>query len=161
MARGAAAIETQDPWEGGDLHDGGLSSLLGFHLRMASVALYRDFVSAMEGVDLTQRQVATLFLIAANPGTPQVAIAQHLGADRATIMAMVDRLEMRGLITRERSKADRRRQELFVTKLGEKTLATVKTRIAEHEKRFTARLTPAEVEVLTNLLRRVNGQSYA
>lgn len=157
MGRTAAAtVEASEAWDGASLADGGLGDLLGFHLRMAGAALYRDFAAAMAGLDLTQRQVATLVLIAANPGTPQVAIAERLGADRATIMAMVDRLEARGLITRERSLSDRRRQELNITPEGDAVLKEVRRRIAQHEKRFTAQLTSEEVQTLTDLLRRLH-----
>ncbi len=146
-----------DAVEAGEIDDGGLSTLLGFHLRMANVALYRDFAASMAELDLTQRQAATLFLIAANPGTPQVAIARRLGADRATIMALVDRLEERGLITRQRSTTDRRRQELNVTALGKKTANAARARIIAHENKFTSRLSKAEVETLKNMLSRLSG----
>src|SRR5436189_6454250 len=108
----SAAKVAVDGNAGDELQDGGLEELLGFQLRMANVAVYRDFSDSLAKLELTQRQAATLSLIDANPGAPQVAIAARLGSDRATIMAMVDRLETRGLITRERSKTDRRRQEL-------------------------------------------------
>lgn len=138
------------------LADGGLEALLGFHVRLANVAIYRDFAATLEKLDTTQRQAATLALIGANPGAPQVAIAARLGSDRATIMAMVDRLEGRGLITRERSKTDRRRQELYLTPLGQKTLNEAKALIAEHERRFTSRFTKAELEALFSALKKIH-----
>ena len=56
-----------------------------------------------------------------------------------TVMAMVDKLAARSLIIRVKSETDRRKQELHLTPLGQKTLAKVRAQIAEHEKRFTAR----------------------
>jgi DNA-binding MarR family transcriptional regulator len=156
MTQSATADLEVEGWDGGDLDLGGLSGLLGFHLRMANVALYRDFMSAVGEFDLTQRQAATLFLIGANPGAPQVAIAASLGADRATIMAMVDRLETRGLITRERSKVDRRRQELHLTKRGETVYVEVRKRIFDHEAMFASRLKPEEFQTLIALLTKLH-----
>lgn len=156
MARSSTAAEAVDTQSDEMLTDGGLEALLGFHVRLANVAIYRDFAATLEKLDITQRQAATLALIGANPGAPQVAIAARLGSDRATIMAMVDRLEARGLITRERSKTDRRRQELYLTPLGQKTLNEAKALIAEHEKRFTSRFKPGELDALFTALKRLH-----
>jgi DNA-binding MarR family transcriptional regulator len=137
--------------------DGGLEALLGFHVRMANVAIYRDFTASMAKLDITQRQAATLSLVEANPGTSQVAIANKLNSDRATIMAMVDRLEARGLLTRTRSREDRRRQELYLTPLGQKTCKDARALIAEHERRFTSMFTTDELEAFIDALKRVHG----
>ncbi len=61
-------------------------------------------------------------LIAANPGTSQVDLAHTLGTDRATMMALVNRLAARDLIERRPFLADRRRQELHLTKPGRAVL---------------------------------------
>ena len=134
---------------------GVLDDLLGFHLRMALLAVYRDFTSALDGFDLTQRQVATLELVRANPGASQVDLAGVLGTDRATMMSVVDRLEKRHLLKRERSREDRRRQELHLTDAGRKVLAQAKSRIAEHERKFKSRFSEAELEALVQALKRV------
>ena len=156
MARSQAVRKTQA--EGpAELVDGGLEALLGFHVRMANVAIYRDFTAAMSKLDITQRQAATLSLVEANPGTSQVAIANKLNSDRATIMAMVDRLEARGLLTRTRSREDRRRQELYLTPLGQKTCKDARALISEHERRFTSMFTKDELEAFLEALKRVHG----
>jgi DNA-binding MarR family transcriptional regulator len=137
----------------------GLSDLLGFHLRLSHVAVYRDFVLAMAEVDLTQKQCATLQLIGANPGVSQVDLAVTLGTDRATMMAMIDRLEQRGFISRQRSASDRRRQELSLTDAGNEALAEAKRIIAAHEREFTSRFTPDELSALVEALRRIHQQA--
>jgi DNA-binding MarR family transcriptional regulator len=140
------------------LHLDGLPELLGFHLRLAHVAVYRDFTAAMADLDLTQKQCATLQLIGANPGVSQVDLAATLGTDRATMMAMVDRLEQRGFLLRRRSLADRRRQELNLTEAGEEMLARARQAIAQHERHFTSRFTAAELKALMNALGRIHQQ---
>jgi DNA-binding MarR family transcriptional regulator len=137
------------------VEDGALTRLLGFHLRMAHLAMYRDFAASVGDLDLTQKQAAILALVGANPGIAQVAIAQRLGADRATIMATVDRLDARSLLRRARSKADRRRQELSLTPAGKTLLAEAQARIATHEGRFAGLFTKAELRVLFMALRRL------
>jgi DNA-binding MarR family transcriptional regulator len=136
----------------------GLSDLLGFHLRLAHVAIYRDFANAMAELDLTQKQCATLQLVGANPGVSQVDLAGTLGTDRATMMAMIDRLEQRGFVVRRRSVSDRRRQELYLTDDGEAMLAKAKRAIAKHERHFTSRFTAEELKALMNALGRIHQQ---
>jgi DNA-binding MarR family transcriptional regulator len=137
---------------------GGLGELLGFHLRLAQLAMYRDFVSAMETLDLTQKQLATLQLISANPGVSQVDLAATLGTDRATMMGMIDRLDQRGLLVRERSSSDRRRQELSLTGSGAELLIEAKRLLAGHEQDYTSRFSGAELESLMDALRRIHRQ---
>lgn len=134
---------------------GRLDRLLGFHLRMASAAVARDFAAAIAQLDLTQKQFAVLELIAANPGASQVDIGQTLGTDRATMMAIVDRLDARGLILRQRSARDGRRQELSLATAGADLLTRARTRIAAHEKRFWAILGKAGTRDLLETLRRI------
>lgn len=142
----------------GRLDLGGLAGLLGFHLRLAHVAMYRDFAAALAKLDLTQKQCAVLQLVAANPGVSQVDLAATLGSDRATMMALVDRLEQRELLVRRRSPVDRRRQELTLTPEGRKILTRANRAIAAHEKTFTGRFSPTELEALLAALGRIHGQ---
>ena len=104
------------------LSPGVLDELLGFHLRLAQAALYRDFVRSLAKLDLSQRQFAVLELVRANPGVSQAQLAGFLALDRPAIMSVVDRLEQRGLVLRERSRTDRRRQEIRLTAEGDHAL---------------------------------------
>jgi DNA-binding MarR family transcriptional regulator len=131
-----------------------LDGLLGYRLRRAQGAVHRDYMAAVAELKLTQKQTATLWLIDANPGVSQVAVAAALGMDRATMMAVTNRLEARGLVTRKPSMTDRRRQELNLTRAGEKTLHKVKARIVEHENRFKNLFEPAELAALLSALQK-------
>jgi len=148
-----SAIQQAEP----ALDLGRLSPLVGFHLRMASAAIARDFAVEVADLDITQKQYAVLELIAANHGVSQVDLARALGTDRATMMALVDRLEARSLLVREPSSHDRRRQDLLLTVAGDGLLAEARRRIARHERRFTARLGSAGTGQLLALLQRLTG----
>jgi len=158
MAKSSAAVLTPPADDDAGLAVGDLGDLLGFHLRMAQTAMYRDFAISLGELGLTQKQYATLSLIGSNPGVSQIAIANRLGTDRATMMAIVDRLEARDLLTRQRSKADRRRQELYLTATGETVLKTARAAIANHESKFTDLFSPAELEAFLSGLRRIHAQ---
>ena len=131
---------------------GRLDGLLGFHLRMASAAVARDFAATLDALGLTQKQCAVLELIAANPQVSQIDMAAALGMDRATMMAVVDRLDDRGLVLRAASQRDRRRQELTLSEPGLTLLREARRRIARHERRFLDRLGPERAARLMQLL---------
>lgn len=134
---------------------GRLEDVLGFHLRMANVALYHDFSKAVEELALTQKQVAVLELIAQNEGASQIDIAATLGMDRATMMALVNRLEDRGLVARRPSPIDRRRQQLILTGEGQGVLAACRQLISAHEQKFTGRFSKEELKAFVGFLKRV------
>jgi DNA-binding MarR family transcriptional regulator len=157
-ARSQASIAAaRDPES--ELNLGKLSELLGFHLRMAYVAMHRDFSDAVAGLDLTQRQFAVLSIVAANDGPSQVDIAAALGMDRASMMELIDRLEGQAFVERKRSKGDRRRQELYVTAQGRKVLTAAIARIEEHERKFLNRFTAQDNADLMRMLRRLSARS--
>ena len=136
-----------------------LDGLLGYRLRRAQGAMHRHYMAAVEDLALTQKQTAILWLINANAGVSQVALAAALDMDRATMMAIVDRLEERGLVIRKRSSTDRRRQELYLTPAGQTLLRKVKARIAKHEERFKSLFTPGELAALLQALQRFQDAS--
>ena len=131
-----------------------LDGLLGYMLRRAQGAMHRDFMAAVSDFGLTQKQAAVLWLIQANGGVSQAEIASALGMDRATMMALTDRLEDRGFIIRKRSSVDRRRQELYLTPAGQTTLRKCKARIADHEEKFRAMFTASELAALLEALKK-------
>ena len=143
--------------EASGLSLGRLDGLLGFHLRMASAAVARDFAATLEDLGLTQKQCAVLELIAANPQVSQIDMAATLGMDRATMMAVVDRLDDRGLVLRAASQRDRRRQELTLSESGQTLLREARRRIAQHERRFLDRLGPERAALLMQLLPAIYG----
>ncbi|MBT2134910.1 MarR family transcriptional regulator [Croceibacterium sp. LX-88] len=135
---------------------GGLDGILGFHLRLAHGAVYRHFTETFANLDLTQKQVSALWLAAEEPGISQVELGRKLSMDRATTMTIVNRLQDRDFVRRERSDSDGRKQALHVTPTGLAALDEAKVCIAEHEKWLKARFTAAEVEKLVEMLTRIH-----
>ena len=148
-------VESADAPATPGLDVGRLGHLLGFHLRMAHVAVYRDFAETMAELGLTQKQLAVMELLEGNPGSSQIDLANTLGTDRATMMALVNRLASRDLIERQPSVADRRRQELHLTKAGTAILAQARKLIDQHEQRFTALFGREEMDALLLALKRI------
>ncbi len=150
--------ELQADSDGGQLSLGGLEELLGFHLRRAHTAVYRDFARTLAKLDLTQRQFAVLELVSANPGTSQADMAATLALDRPAMMAVIDQLEERSLVLRERSRNDRRRQEIRLTTGGQALLTQALKLVRRHDARFQSRFGKAEAQALIGALKRIDGR---
>ncbi|HEU4601409.1 MAG TPA: MarR family transcriptional regulator, partial [Steroidobacteraceae bacterium] len=97
---------------------------------------------------------SALALLRANPGIAQVELGNELGIDKASMVALLDRLEEPGWILRTRSSEDRRRQGLTLTSDGERIYKTLKQEMLEHEKKFTDLFNKQEREQLVKLLQR-------
>ena len=135
---------------------GGLNGIVGFHIRLAHGAVYRHFTETFSDLDLTQKQVSALWLVADHPGISQIDLGGRLRMDRATTMTIVNRLQERHYLRRERSASDARKQALYLTDEGVVALADAKNCIDEHEGWLKARFTPPEIEKLVEMLARIH-----
>jgi DNA-binding MarR family transcriptional regulator len=135
---------------------GGLQDILGFHIRLAHGAVYRHFTEAFADLELTQKQVSALWLVGDNPGISQIALGGRLRMDRATTMTIVNRLQERAYLRRERSASDGRKQALYLTEAGAVALGKAKRCIGEHEAWLKSRFTAEEVEKLVEMLARIH-----
>jgi DNA-binding MarR family transcriptional regulator len=135
---------------------GSLAEIVGFHIRLAHGAVYRHFTETFADLDLTQKQVSVLWLVDEHPGISQIEVGQRLSMDRATTMTIVNRLQDRDLVRRERSTSDGRKQALHLTPDGAEALRGARTAIREHEAWLKGRFSPAEVEKLVEMLARIH-----
>jgi DNA-binding MarR family transcriptional regulator len=135
---------------------GVLPELLGYNLRRAQIALWRDFTYTVGNGEVRPGVFSLLMLAELNPGIAQVDLANQLDIDKATIVALVDRLEQRGWVVRRRSTIDRRRQGVHLTDEGKRWLKQLRRDMLEHEKRFTRLFSAAELRQLISLLRRIH-----
>jgi len=136
------------------LKPGMLPDLLGYRLRLAQQALFRDFAARVG--ELSPGRVGILLLIEANPGVTQSRLAQAVSLDRSTMVGVLHALQDRGLVERRRGE-DRRTNGLWLTVQGRGTVGGLKRRIQLHERRAAARLSPAERAQLIGLLEKLAG----
>lgn len=134
------------------LAPGLLPGLIGYRLRLAQQAVFRDF--AKQVPDLSPGRVGMLILIEANPGVTQSRLALAVGLDRSTMVGVIDALQARGLIERRRGE-DRRTNGLWLTRAGRALVGTLKRRIALHERRVASRLSAPERAQLLSLLEKL------
>jgi DNA-binding MarR family transcriptional regulator len=148
--------KTDQPRNAGQAIDHGvLTGLVGFHLRQAQIAVFRDFVESMGPLEMTPGLFAVLVLIEANPGLKQSDLARAVHLDRSTVVSVVDNLERRRLVERRAAANDRRSNALRLTSAGAALLRRLKRRVAQHEKRLTRELDARERGTLVTLLGRI------
>lgn len=142
---------------GAALDYGVLPSLIGYNIRRAQVAVFQDFAATLKEVDITPGQFGVLILIDENSGLNQTRLSNGLGVDRSTVVAVIDRLQQRGLVERMPTPGDRRSNALQLADSGRALLARAKLLVAAHEKRIGAALTRKERAALTALLGKLTG----
>lgn len=152
MTQAAALIE--DKPEEGEL--GSLHGIVGFHIRLAHGAVYRHFSETFADLDLTQKQVSALWSVSEHPGISQIELGGRLRMDRATTMTIVNRLQERDYLRRERSETDGRKQALYLTPAGTKALAKAKIAIGQHEDWLKSRFSAEELEKFVEMLARIH-----
>ena len=137
---------------GAPLKPGVLPGLLGYRLRLAQQAVFRDFASSV--AELSPGRAGMLLLVEANPGVTQGRLADAVRLDRSTMVGVIDAIEERGLIERRRG-SDRRTNGLWLTRAGRAFVARLKSRIEMHEQRVAVRLTSGERDQLLVLLEKL------
>jgi DNA-binding MarR family transcriptional regulator len=137
------------------LDPGCLPELLGYHLRLAQIAVFADFAKALKDYDILPGQFGVLELIGANSGLSQNQLAGAVRLDRSTLVSTLNRLEGRELVERRVSETDRRSNTLWLTKAGQALLAEITPQVKAHEKRLFSIYSPEERKILRSLLARI------
>ena len=112
----------------------------------------------LKGLGMSQASWMTI-AVAAKARTPlsQSELADRLGVEGATMVAMVDRLMKAALVARQPSKTDRRINYVVVTEAGNRLFATVKSEAAAVRKELLAHVDPKKLALATELLETLQG----
>lgn len=113
------------------------------------------FADRTQALGLTPAEAGLLRLIGRSPGLSQRAAADRIGAVPSRIVALVDALQDRGLITRHRSRTDRRNHELHLTGAGQELLGRLRNVAEDQDAELLAALTAEEARELHELLVRL------
>ena len=86
--------------------------------------------------DLTKSQFTVLVAVEQNEGVSQTALVEITGIDRSTLAEMVARMIEKGLLSRERTKADQRANSVALTASGRKALRAVRSAVDRVERQL-------------------------
>ena len=120
-----------------------------------SHALANQMLAAMA---LSARQAGILTMVTELEPMTQKALGAALRIDRTTMVALLDDLEDKGFVVRQRHPSDRRAFLVHPTGSGRAAKAAAVQILDEQQRRFLAPLTPAERSQLAALLTRLHQQ---
>lgn len=108
-------------------------------------------------VGLTMWEYIALAHLADAPADSQQALAAATGYDKTRLIALLDGLEQRDLITRAPEPPDRRAHKVRLTPAGRRSFAAAQRRIRALERELLAPLPPADRDTLRATLSRLAG----
>jgi DNA-binding MarR family transcriptional regulator len=132
-----------------------LLSLVGYNCRRAYLNILPLFAERMGQYELRTVDFSVLSLLKANPNIVQKRLAQAINVSPPNLGILLDRLEERGLLMRQRNPLDKRSQTLALTPEGSRLCAKAEKTASELEVDATAMLTTAEREQLLGLLQKI------
>ena len=124
---------------------GFLLARLGFGFKAKAIAMFET-----AGFEIYDYSV--LAILAENAQETQASIASMLAVDPSRLVALLDSLEERALIVRQRDPQDRRRHLVSITAAGKRQLSRLREMVKELEEAFLAPLDPESRKTFHNLL---------
>ncbi len=123
-------------------------------MRLLRNGLGAQSISVSEPSGLPTGSLTVMALVDANPGSSQAALAAQAGLTGPSLVGIIDELEKRGLVSRERSTEDRRRNKLVLTTDGKKLMDSLFAEVDAIEGPIREELGTKEMAKLAKLLDR-------
>jgi DNA-binding MarR family transcriptional regulator len=132
-----------------------LAQDVNFLLARANAVSLAGGNAALAGFGLKVRSYAVLALATDDTRPTQRDLSSYLRLDPSQVVALVDDLQSRGLITRRPDPADRRANIVVATDEGRALFARAQAAVQDAERNAHGEITDAEREQLTRLLQRI------
>ena len=134
---------------------------VGYLVNRLAQTVAREVDRRMSRLGLTDAQWKPLFMLLKGQCTTAADLSRMACHDTGAVTRLLDRLEDKGLIRRQRSAEDRRVVNLELTSEGERVAAEVPTIIAEVANQVLAGFSSDEFELFKTLLRRALANAVA
>jgi DNA-binding MarR family transcriptional regulator len=126
---------------------------LGYLLKHAQLRMNELSTRALAPYNVNGRELAVLVMLAGREPESQQQAAQRLGVDRTTMVALLDTLEGKGLVSRHPQPEDRRRNVVELTETGQLLLEKAAAASDEAEREFLSPLDERTARQLRSTLR--------
>lgn len=100
-----------------------LDNQLCFSLYSASLAMTKLYKPLLDGLALTYPQYLVMLVLWENDGMSVSALGERLSLDSGTLTPLLKRMESAGWLTRQRSSADERRVQVWLSPAGQQLQA--------------------------------------
>jgi DNA-binding MarR family transcriptional regulator len=125
---------------------------LGYLLKHAHAQLEASTTRALEPLGLDPRALGVMRVLASREPTSQQHVAQLLSVDRTTMVALLDTLEGKGIISRRPQVDDRRRNLVELTATGREVFAKAQQAAKAAEREFLAPVDTRDADRLREAL---------
>jgi len=132
-----------------------LLGLLGYNFRRAYINIMPLFEKRMAKYQLRPVEFSVLSLLKANPDINQKRLSAGAHVSPPNLATLLNKLEERGLLQRQRSPQDRRSQTLALTPAGLSMCTKAEKTAIDLEVEAAAGLTTAERTQLIKLLQKI------
>lgn len=152
---------TQSAFDTGSEHgsarvvDDTLRSLYGYQMKRTFNAIQSDLTRTLKPFDLRMLTYTALVLIVDNPGLRQSQLAEAMDIERPNLVVIVDELERRDLINRDRLESDRRAYALHATPAGRDLCAAAVAAVAAHEAALLGGIGREALSAAMEVMRRI------
>lgn len=130
---------------------------LGYLVKHALQRLSMLADAALEPLGIDRKEFGVLRILAFSGPLSQQGVAAHAEIDPTTMVALIDSLESKGILTRKPDAADRRRNSIELTAAGSTRWTEAERAYADAEAEFLAPLSADEADRLRRALRKLLG----
>ena len=113
--------------------DAPLREFVGYHIKRAFNVIQADLSEVLQRFELRMVSYSVLVLIVENPGIRQSQLSDALAIERPNLVVIIDDLEKRELIVRDRLLTDRRAYLLQATLAGRRLCGKAFKAVSAHE----------------------------
>ena len=135
------------------INDDTLRTFVGYHLKRSFNVIQSDLIDTLRPFDLRMLTYTALVLIVDNPGLNQSRLSQIMDIERPNLVIIIDELEERELITRERVPNDRRSYALHPTQSGRVLYRETLDAVTQHEAKLLSQIPPEHLEQMIATLK--------
>jgi DNA-binding MarR family transcriptional regulator len=130
---------------------------IGYLFRYGYRAFARAISVELQPFEISSGQWSVLRVLWETEGLSQVALAESMRVEKASLTGMLDVMEKRGLISRTRNAEDRRKVNIHLTPRARALKDKLLPYRAKINRKATRGMTTEEVETLRRLLAQVIG----
>lgn len=140
--------------------DSTLRLLHGYQIKRAFNVIQSDLNRTLKPFELRMITYTALIMIVDNPGLRQSQLAEAMDIERPNLVVIIDELERRDLILRDRLPSDRRAYALKATLAGRRLCEKAVAAVQAHEERLFQGISPDALKTARKVMQLIeaNGQ---
>ncbi len=137
------------------VNDATLRRFAGYHMKRAFNVIQADLARTLKPFDLRMLTYTALVMIVDNPGLRQSQLADAMDIERPNLVVIIDELERRDLITRDRVPTDRRAYALHVTLAGRQLCEKAIAAVTAHENQLLEGLDKDVIQTMVAAMKHI------